>query len=167
MGLLTILSNSGVRVVSDVGAADGPHLYLRDQGIRVIAVNSARASYYSHNLFGMETWFGSTRDCVLSALSGEMGGAAMIKLKAKPVTKGIVEGEAMVTPNAHLFHRRDGSRLRRYPGTGDTNFRGNRLPARSWFFPREKDRPLVVGSITQHTNEVMRLPGLSIRQRKV
>jgi predicted aconitase with swiveling domain len=26
-----------------------------------------------------------------------MGGAAMIKLKAKPVTKGIVEGEALVT----------------------------------------------------------------------
>jgi phosphomecalonate degydratase large subunit len=74
MGLLKILSDSGVRVVSDVGAADGPHLYLRNQGIRVIAVNSARASYYSHNLFGMETWFGSTRDCVLSALSGKWEG---------------------------------------------------------------------------------------------
>jgi len=74
MGLLKILTNSGVRVVSDVGAADGPHLYLRDQGVRVIAVNSARASYYAHNLFGMETWFGSTKECVLSAISGRWEG---------------------------------------------------------------------------------------------
>jgi hypothetical protein len=74
MGLLKLLTASGVRVVSDVGAADGPHLYLRDQGVRVIAVNSARASYYAHNLFGMETWFGSTRECVLSAISGRWEG---------------------------------------------------------------------------------------------
>lgn len=74
MGLLKSLTASGVRVVSDVGAADGPHLYLREQGVRVIAVNSARASYYAHNLFGMETWFGSTRECVLSAVSGRWEG---------------------------------------------------------------------------------------------
>ncbi|MFH1152942.1 MAG: aconitase X catalytic domain-containing protein [Pseudomonadota bacterium] len=74
MGLLETLSASGVRVVSDVGAADGPHLYLRDQGVRVIAVNSARASYYAHTLFGMETWFGSTRECILTAVSGKWEG---------------------------------------------------------------------------------------------
>lgn len=74
MGLLQTLSDSGVRVVSDVGAADGPHLYLKELGVRVIAVNSARASYYAHNLFGMETWFGSTKDCVLSAISGKWEG---------------------------------------------------------------------------------------------
>ncbi|MDA8134047.1 MAG: aconitase X catalytic domain-containing protein [Desulfobacteraceae bacterium] len=74
MGLLKALTRSGVRVVSDVGAADGPHLYLKEQGVRVIAVNSARASYYAHTLFGMETWFGSTRECVLSAISGKWEG---------------------------------------------------------------------------------------------
>ncbi len=74
MGILKTLTDSGVRVVSDVGAADGPHLYLKEQGVRVIAVNSARASYYAHNLFGMETWFGSTKDCVLSAISGKWEG---------------------------------------------------------------------------------------------
>ena len=74
MGLLKRLLTAGVRVVSDVGAADGLHLYLRDQGVRVIAVNSARASYYAHNLFGMETWFGSSKDCVLSAISGRWEG---------------------------------------------------------------------------------------------
>jgi predicted aconitase len=74
MGLLDTLQASGVRVVADVGAADGPHLYLREQGVRVIAMNSARGSYYAHNLFGMDTWFGSTRDCVETALSGEWEG---------------------------------------------------------------------------------------------
>jgi predicted aconitase len=74
MGLLDALTQSGVRMVSDVGAADGPHLYLKEQGVRVMAVNSARASYYAHTLFGMETWFGSTRECVLSAISGKWEG---------------------------------------------------------------------------------------------
>ncbi len=74
MGLLDTLIASGVRVVADVGAADGPHLYLKEQGIRVIAMNSARGSYYAHNLFGMETWFGSSRDCVRSAISGRWEG---------------------------------------------------------------------------------------------
>ncbi|MBU2498229.1 MAG: aconitase X catalytic domain-containing protein [Proteobacteria bacterium] len=74
MGLLESLKSCGVRVVADVGAADGPHLYLKEQGVRVIAMNSARGSYYAHNLFGMETWFGSTRECVQSAISGRWEG---------------------------------------------------------------------------------------------
>jgi len=74
MDLLDSLRASGARVVADVGAADGPHLYLREQGVRVVAINSARGSYYAHNLFGMETWFGSTRECVESAVSGKWEG---------------------------------------------------------------------------------------------
>jgi len=74
MGLLDSLRASGARVVADVGAADGPHLYLREQGVRVVAINSARGSYYAHNLFGMETWFGSTKECVESAVSGKWEG---------------------------------------------------------------------------------------------
>ena len=74
MGLIEALEASGARVVCDIGAADGPHLYLKEQGVRVIAINSARGSYYSHNLFGMDTWFGSTEDCVRSAISGKWEG---------------------------------------------------------------------------------------------
>ena len=74
MGLLDRFHAAGARVVADIGAADGPHLYLRDQGVRVIAINSARGSYYAHNLFGMDTWFGSTRECVDSAVSGRWEG---------------------------------------------------------------------------------------------
>ncbi len=74
MGLRDQLRSAGARLVADVGAADGPHLYLREQGVRVIALNSARGSYYAHNLFGMSTWFGSTRQCVQTALSGRWEG---------------------------------------------------------------------------------------------
>jgi len=74
MGLLERLGASGARVLCDMGAADGPHLYLREQGVRVIAINSARGSYYAHNLFGMDTWFGSTEDCIRSAVSGKWEG---------------------------------------------------------------------------------------------
>ncbi|MEJ2725896.1 MAG: aconitase X catalytic domain-containing protein [Deltaproteobacteria bacterium] len=74
MGLLDTLAASGARVVCDIGAADGPHLYLKEQGVRVIGINSARGSYYAHNLFGMDTWFGSTEDCVRSAISGRWEG---------------------------------------------------------------------------------------------
>ncbi len=74
MGLLETLASCGARVVADVGAADGPHLYLKEQGVRVLAMNSARGSYYAHNLFGMDTWFGSSRECVQSAISGRWEG---------------------------------------------------------------------------------------------
>ncbi|MEJ2037936.1 MAG: aconitase X catalytic domain-containing protein [Desulfosarcinaceae bacterium] len=74
MGLLERLQASGARVVADIGAADGPHLYLKEQGVRVLALNSARGNYYAHNIFGMDTWFGSTRECVDSAVSGKWEG---------------------------------------------------------------------------------------------
>jgi predicted aconitase len=74
MGLFDKLRVSGARIVADVGAADGPYLYLKEQGVRVIAMNSARGCYYSHNLFGMDTWFGSTRECIQTAISGKWEG---------------------------------------------------------------------------------------------
>ena len=74
MGLLDMLTSAGARIVADIGAADGPHLYLKERGVRVIGMNSARANYYAHNLFGMDTWFGSTEECVLSAIAGTWRG---------------------------------------------------------------------------------------------
>ncbi len=74
MGILDRIRSAGARVVADMGAADGPHLYLKEKGVRVLAMNSARGSYYAHNIFGMDTWFGSTRECVDSAISGRWEG---------------------------------------------------------------------------------------------
>jgi len=74
MGFFDTITSAGGRIVADVGAADGPHLYLRERGIRTIAINSARGSYYAHNLFGMDTWFGSIDECVNSAITGRWEG---------------------------------------------------------------------------------------------
>jgi len=74
MGYWEKIEAAGGRIVADVGAADGPHLYLKERGVRVVAINSARGSYYCHNLFGMGTWFGSTRECVETAIAGTWRG---------------------------------------------------------------------------------------------
>jgi predicted aconitase len=66
MGLLERIGSAGARVVADMGAADGPHLYLKEKGVRVLAMNSARRSYCAHNIFGMDTWFGSTAGLLFS-----------------------------------------------------------------------------------------------------
>ena len=74
MGYSEKIKAAGGRIVADIGAACGPYLYLPQQGVRVIAINSARASYYSHNVTGMETWFGSTRECIETAIAGTWRG---------------------------------------------------------------------------------------------
>jgi predicted aconitase len=74
MGLDKIIKKAGGRIVADTGAACGPYLYLPERGIRVVAINSARANYYAHNVTGMDTWFGSTHELVQTAISGRWRG---------------------------------------------------------------------------------------------
>ncbi len=74
MGYDKKIEKAGGRIVADVGAACGPYLYLPQQDVRTIAINSARGSYYSHNVTGMQTWFGSTRECIETAISGRWEG---------------------------------------------------------------------------------------------
>jgi predicted aconitase len=74
MGIYNRIRAAGGRIVADVGAADGPHLYLRERGIKTVAINSARGSYYAHGIFGMDTWFGSTQELVQTAISGKWEG---------------------------------------------------------------------------------------------
>jgi hypothetical protein len=74
MGYWEKIRAAGGRIVADIGAADGPWIYLTQQGVRVLAINSARGSYYSHNVSGMGTWFGSTRECIESAIAGKWRG---------------------------------------------------------------------------------------------
>jgi hypothetical protein len=55
MGLFEKINASGARVLADVGAADGSHIFLREQGVSVIAINSARRSYHARHPRGMDT----------------------------------------------------------------------------------------------------------------
>jgi predicted aconitase len=74
MGLWDKIKSAGGRIVADVGAGDGPYPYLREQGVRTTAINSARGSYYSHGVFGIGTWFGSTEQCIQAAIAGRWEG---------------------------------------------------------------------------------------------
>ncbi|MCL6446738.1 MAG: aconitase X catalytic domain-containing protein [Armatimonadetes bacterium] len=65
---------AGGRIVADVGAASGPYAFLKEQGIRTLALNSVRACYYSSGLFGMKTWLGSTEQCIEAAIKGKWEG---------------------------------------------------------------------------------------------
>ena len=74
MGYYEKITAAGGKIVADVGAADGPYFYLKERGVKVIAINSARGSYYSRGLFGMDTWFGTTRECLETAIAGTWQG---------------------------------------------------------------------------------------------
>ena len=47
---------------------------LKEQGVKTMAINSVRGSYYASNLFGMGTWFGTTEECIKSAIAGTWQG---------------------------------------------------------------------------------------------
>jgi len=74
MGYYDKIVAAGGKVVADVGAADGPFPYLKERGIKVMAINTARGSYYAHGIFGMDTWFGTTRECIETAIAGTWQG---------------------------------------------------------------------------------------------
>jgi predicted aconitase len=74
MGYEDRIKAAGGRIVADVGAGDGPFIYLKERGIKTMAINSVRGSYYASNLFGMGTWFGTTEECLKSAIAGTWQG---------------------------------------------------------------------------------------------
>ena len=74
MGYEEKIRAAGGRIVADVGAGDGPFFYLKERGVKVMAINSARGSYYASNLFGMGTWFGTTEECIKTAIAGTWQG---------------------------------------------------------------------------------------------
>ncbi|HEY3277497.1 MAG TPA: aconitase X catalytic domain-containing protein [Syntrophorhabdaceae bacterium] len=74
MGYEEKIKAAGGRIVADVGAGDGPFIYLKERGIKTMAINSVRGSYYATNLWGMGTWFGTTEECINSAIAGKWQG---------------------------------------------------------------------------------------------
>ncbi len=74
MGYEDKIKAAGGKIVADVGAGDGPYIYLKERGVKTIAINSVRGSYYASNLFGMGAWFGTTEECLKSAIAGTWQG---------------------------------------------------------------------------------------------
>ncbi|MEM2836441.1 MAG: aconitase X catalytic domain-containing protein [Candidatus Bathyarchaeia archaeon] len=72
MGYGDIIREAGGMLVADTCPSGGPYAYLKDQGVEVVVTNSIKAAYYAYGLFDMGTIFASTRDCIKSAIRGEV-----------------------------------------------------------------------------------------------
>jgi predicted aconitase len=66
-GLTTVLDDAGVTVVVDTCTYVTP--ILRD-GVRVVMTNSGKWAYYAPSNLGVDVVFGSTQECVESAVAG-------------------------------------------------------------------------------------------------
>jgi predicted aconitase len=44
------------------------------KGVRTVATDSAKQAHYLPAITGVETWFGSVRDCVEAAIGGSWSG---------------------------------------------------------------------------------------------
>lgn len=68
-GNLAELERFGATVTADTCIAVAP---LVQPGSKVLMTNSAKYAHYGPGLIGVESVFGSTRDCVLSAVAGRI-----------------------------------------------------------------------------------------------
>lgn len=70
-GYTEIISKAGGVLMTDTCPALGQ---VRPKGARVAATDSAKQSHYMPAILGLQTWFGSQRDCIEAALSGRWRG---------------------------------------------------------------------------------------------
>jgi predicted aconitase len=72
-GYCDVIAEAGGVVMSDTCPSISRRL---PQGVRVIATDSAKQAHYLPAIAKVQGWFGSVRDCVDAAISGEWQGAA-------------------------------------------------------------------------------------------
>jgi len=70
-GYAQALKNSGVRLLADTCAIVGN---LAPKGARTVATNSAKQAHYLPSVMDVQSFYGSTADCVEAALSGKWRG---------------------------------------------------------------------------------------------
>ena len=70
-GLTRTIRNAGGAVLTDTCSAIGQAL---PPGTRVAALDSAKQAHYLPAIMGIQSWFGSTRDCIDAALTGRWKG---------------------------------------------------------------------------------------------
>ncbi len=71
-GFTKVITDAGARLMSDTCPALGQ---VMPKGTRVAATDSAKQAHYLPSIMGVQTWFGSTEDCVNAALTGRWEGA--------------------------------------------------------------------------------------------
>ena len=70
-GLTRTIRNAGGAVLTDTCSAIGQAL---PPGTRVGALDSAKQAHYLPAIMGIQSWFGSTRDCIDAAITGHWNG---------------------------------------------------------------------------------------------
>jgi len=70
MGLLKIIEDAGGMVIGDGCQNILPSGFFKSQGVRNIATDSAKLSYYQRNLQNVHVHYGSTQRCINAAING-------------------------------------------------------------------------------------------------
>lgn len=70
-GFTEIITNAGGHLFTDTCPCLGK---LYPEGAKVVATDAAKQAHYIPAILGLETWYGSTEDCVLAAISGQWRG---------------------------------------------------------------------------------------------
>ncbi len=70
-GYTKIITDAGARLMSDTCPALGQ---VMPKGVKVAATDSAKQTHYLPSIMGVQTWFGSTEDCVRAAITGRWEG---------------------------------------------------------------------------------------------
>ncbi len=70
-GYTKIINDAGGVLMSDTCSALGQ---VMPKGVKVAAVDSAKQAHYLPAIMGVQTWFGTTEDCVRAAVSGQWTG---------------------------------------------------------------------------------------------
>ncbi|SHI03028.1 predicted aconitase subunit 1 [Sporobacter termitidis DSM 10068] len=67
-----VIESAGGVLMSDTCPALG---HLMPKGTRVLATNSAKQAHYLPSMMGIESWYGTTEECVNAAVTGRWEGA--------------------------------------------------------------------------------------------
>lgn len=69
-GLDRIIREAGGYIIADTCLCALP-AWAKTVGVRTIATASIKWAFYAHNVFGLETYFGSCEDCIKAAVNGK------------------------------------------------------------------------------------------------
>jgi len=73
MGYVEIIERAGGLVLADLCVAPGAPFHLV-QGVKTVAINSARGAYFIPGACNVDVIFGDTKDCVQAAIDGKWRG---------------------------------------------------------------------------------------------
>jgi predicted aconitase len=71
MGYVKTIETSGAKIIREVCPSTLPRGFLKEQGLRTVATDSAKMTYYCAGMQDVPSHYGSTSRCVETAISGQ------------------------------------------------------------------------------------------------